>query len=210
MQHQLWLARQTVLRRLGSPEDACVVSSDAELDAKLELFRSISDSSALLQRLAGEQRDKSSALAHEEASLGGFLREAAALNGGDASRALARAGKTISYLGAQRGTQRTPLLRLQRELDTFRGRGVSDTRATVSHMENARQSYRAALSWMKAASAKLDPDTGAGLHQYRKAQAQVRQSKALFDKLTLDCLQKVFSFFISPMFVSTILIVLSS
>ncbi|XP_077292991.1 islet cell autoantigen 1-like protein [Arctopsyche grandis] len=191
MQHQLWVARQAVLRRLGSREDACVVSSDAELDAKLELFRSVSESSALLQRLSEQQRERAATLAQEEAALGGFLREAAAAGTGGAQKALSQAGKALSFVGAQRGTQRAPLGRLQRELDTFRARGVADTRVTVLEMERARHSYRAALSWMKAASARLDPDSGAGLQQFRKAQAQVRQSKAHFDKLTLDCLQKV-------------------
>lgn len=199
MQHQLWVARQAVLRRLGSREDACVVSSDAELDAKLELFRSVSESSALLQRLSEQQRERAATLAQEEAALGGFLREAAAGGTGGtggtggAQKALSQAGKALSFVGAQRGTQRAPLGRLQRELDTFRARGVADTRVTVLEMERARHGYRAALSWMKAASARLDPDTGAGLQQFRKAQAQVRQSKAHFDKLTLDCLQKVSS-----------------
>ncbi|CAH2039420.1 unnamed protein product, partial [Iphiclides podalirius] len=64
-------------------------------------------------------------------------------------------------------------------------------RATVSAMEKARIEYRAALSWMKSASAQLDPDTGRGLDNFRKAQRQVRESKKIFDKLTLDVLQKI-------------------
>lgn len=58
-------------------------------------------------------------------------------------------------------------------------------------MEKERTEYRAALKWMKSASAQLDPDTGRGLEKFRKAQAHVRASKTKFDKLTLDCLQKV-------------------
>lgn len=42
MQHQYWVTKKTVQRRLGSKEDQCVVSSDAELDAKINLFSSIS------------------------------------------------------------------------------------------------------------------------------------------------------------------------
>lgn len=58
-------------------------------------------------------------------------------------------------------------------------------------MEKERTEYRAALNWMKSASSQLDPDTGRGLEKFRKAQQHVRASKTKFDKLTLDCLQKV-------------------
>lgn len=191
MQHQLWVARQSVLRRFGSREDECVVASDAELDSKLELFRSLAESSALLQRLIEQLSERCGTLAHEEAALGGFLKEAGAGGSGGAAKVLVVSGRGVSFCGSQRGSLRAPLARLQRELDTFRARGVADTRATLRAMERARQDYRAALSWMKAASGRLDPDTGRGLHQFRKAQAQVRESKRLFDKLKLDCLQKV-------------------
>lgn len=58
-------------------------------------------------------------------------------------------------------------------------------------MEKARTEYRAALSWMKASSQQLDPDTGQGLDRFRKAQTHVRSSKVRFDRLMLACLQKV-------------------
>lgn len=58
-------------------------------------------------------------------------------------------------------------------------------------MEKARTEYRAALSWMKASSSQLDPDSGHGLERFRKAQSQVRASKIRFDRLMLACLQKV-------------------
>lgn len=57
-------------------------------------------------------------------------------------------------------------------------------------MEKSRTEYRAALGWMKSASAQLDPESG-GLNGFRKAQAQVRTSKTNFDHLALACLQKV-------------------
>lgn len=86
---------------------------------------------------------------------------------------------------------RPSLLRLLQEVETFRGRAVIDTHMTIQAMERERTEYRAALSWMKSASAQLDPDTGRGLDKFRKAQQHVRASKAKFDNLTLDCLQKV-------------------
>ncbi|RVE53709.1 hypothetical protein evm_001601 [Chilo suppressalis] len=135
MQHQYWVTKKTVLKKFGTKEDECIVSSDAELDAKLELFRSISDSCLQLQRVLDQYQERLCILAQEENSLGKFLRDAA--------------------------------------------------------MEKARIEYRAALSWMKSTSAQLDPDTGRGLDNFRKAQRQVRESKKIFDKLTLDVLQKI-------------------
>lgn len=190
MQHQYWVTKTSVLKKLGTKEDACIVSSDAELDAKLELFRSISDSCLNLQRILDQYQERLCVLSQEENALGKFLRDAGKTN--DASgKHMITAGKAISYSGQQRLAIRGPLLRLYHEVDTFRGRAVSDMRATVTAMEKSRTEYRAALSWMKSTSAQLDPDTGKGLDNFRKAQRQVRQSKAVFDKLKLDVLQKV-------------------
>ncbi|XP_059053926.1 islet cell autoantigen 1 [Achroia grisella] len=190
MQHQYWVTKKTVLKKLGTKEDECIVASDAELDAKLELFRSISDSCLQLQRVLDQYQQRLCILAQEENTLGKFLRDAG--KGSDASgKHMISAGKAISYSGQQRLSVRGPLLRLYHEVETFRGRAVSDMRATVSAMEKARIEYRAALSWMKSTSAQLDPDTGRGLDNFRKAQRQVRESKKLFDKLTLDVLQKI-------------------
>lgn len=190
MRHQYWVTKKTVLKKLGTKEDECIVASDAELDAKLELFRSISDSCLQLQRVLDQYQERLCVLAQEENALGKFLRDAG--KGTDAAgKHMVSAGKAISYSGQQRLSVRGPLLRLYHEVETFRGRAVSDMRATVSAMEKARIEYRAALSWMKSASSQLDPDTGRGLDSFRKAQRQVRESKKLFDKLTLDVLQKV-------------------
>ncbi|KAG6446586.1 islet cell autoantigen 1 [Manduca sexta] len=190
MQHQYWVTKKTVLKKLGTKEDECIVSSDAELDAKLELFRSISDSCLQLQRILDQYQERLCILAQEENSLGKFLRDAGK-NTDASGKHMISAGKAISYSGQQRLSVRGPLLRLYHEVETFRGRAVSDMRATVSAMEKARLEYRAALSWMKSTSAQLDPDTGRGLDNFRKAQRQVRESKKIFDKLTLDVLQKI-------------------
>ncbi|KAI8426055.1 hypothetical protein MSG28_005021 [Choristoneura fumiferana] len=190
MQHQYWVTKKTVLKKLGTKEDECIVSSDAELDAKLELFRSISDSCLQLQRVLDQYQERLCVLAQEENSLGKFLRDSGK-NSDAAGKHMVSAGKAVSYSGQQRLSVRGPLLRLYHEVETFRGRAVSDMRATVSAMEKARIEYRAALSWMKSTSAQLDPDTGRGLDSFRKAQRQVRESKKVFDKLTLDVLQKI-------------------
>ncbi|XP_023941668.2 islet cell autoantigen 1 [Bicyclus anynana] len=190
MQHQYWVTKKTVLKKLGTKEDECIVASDAELDAKLELFRSISDSCLHLQRVLDQYQERLCILAQEENSLGKFLRDAG--KSSDASgKHMVSAGKAVSYSGQHRLSIRPPLLRLYHEVETFRCRAVKDMRATVTAMEKARIEYRAALSWMKSTSAQLDPDTGRGLDSFRKAQRQVRESKKVFDKLTLDVLQKI-------------------
>ena len=46
------------MRKLGKDEDECVVASDAELDAKLELYHSISETTKDLQRILDQYNDR--------------------------------------------------------------------------------------------------------------------------------------------------------
>lgn len=190
IQHQYWLTKKTVQRKLGSKEDACIVASDAELDAKIELFKSINESCIHLHRVIDNYQERICVLAQEENAVGKFLRETgkgSASNG----KIMSAAGKSLLYKGQQILLIRLPLLRLYHEVETFRGRAIADTQMTIQAMERERTEYRAALSWMKSASALLDPDTGRGVDKFRKAQTHVRMSKTKFDQLGLDCLQKV-------------------
>lgn len=192
MQHQFWITKKSVQRKLGGKEDECIVSSDAELDAKLELFRSISESCIQLQRVIDLYQERLCYLAQEENALGRYLKECGKNEkNSSAGQLMTTAGKALAYTGHQRLTIRPPLVRLHHEVETFRGRAVSDTRTTVMEMEKIRTEYRAALSWMKSVSTQLDPDTGHGLDRFRKAQTYVKSSKARFDRLMLACLQKV-------------------
>ncbi|KAK9752368.1 Arfaptin-like domain [Popillia japonica] len=192
MQHQYWVTKKSVLRKFGGKEDDCIVASDAELDAKLELFRSISDTCVQLQRVIDLYQERLCLLAQEENALGRYLKECGKNEkNSSAGQIMSTAGKSLSYTGHQRLTVRPPLVRLHHEVETFRGRAISDTRITVVEMEKVRTEYRAALSWMKSASGQLDPDTGHGLEKFRKAQSYVRSSKTRFDRYMLACLQKV-------------------
>lgn len=192
MQHQYWVTKKSVLRKLGGKEDECIVSSDAELDAKLELFKSINDSCIHLQRVIDLYQERLCYLAQEENALGRYLKECGKNEkNASAGQIMMTAGKALAYTGHQRLTVRSPLVRLHHEVDTFRARAISDTRVTVSEMEKVRTEYRAALSWMKSVSAQLDPDTGHGLERFRKAQSYVKSAKTKFDRFTLACLQKV-------------------
>ena len=52
------LSWQHVVRKLGKDEDEHVIASDSELDAKLELFRSINDTTCSLQRMIEHYQDR--------------------------------------------------------------------------------------------------------------------------------------------------------
>lgn len=190
MQHQFWVTKKAFQRRLGTKEDECIVSSDAELDAKIELFKSISESCGHLYRIIDHYQERLCILAQEENALGKFLKETGK-NSNTTGKVMQSTGKAISYCGQQRMTIRPSLLRLHHEVETFRGRAIADTHATIVIMEKERTEYRAALSWMKSVSNQLDPDTGRGVDKFRKAQTHVRVAKTKFDRLALDCLQKV-------------------
>ncbi|XP_062550268.1 islet cell autoantigen 1-like protein [Armigeres subalbatus] len=189
-QHQFWVTKKAVQRKLGSKEDENIVASDGELDAKIELFQSVADSSRQLYRIIDQYQERVCILAQEENSLGKFLREVSK-ECPTTGKLMSNTGKAISYCGQQRITIRVPLLRLHHDVQTFKGRAVVDTQKTLQQMERERTEYRAALSWMKSVSIQLDPDTGRGLEKFRKAQRHVKTAKTKFDKYSLDCLEKI-------------------
>ncbi|KAK9502681.1 hypothetical protein O3M35_011401 [Rhynocoris fuscipes] len=191
MQHQYWVTKETVLRKLGRNQDVNIVASDAELDAKLELFRSIQDSCFELQRTIDKYQERICILAQEENAMGRFLKESGRVDKTPVGSLMLNIGKTMSQSGQQRISLRSPLLRLFQEVETFRQRAIQDTLRTVQAMEKARTEYRASLSWMKDVSQELDPDTYKQMEKFRKVQETVKKSKAVFDRYKLDCLQKV-------------------
>jgi len=123
--------------------------------------------------------------------LGRFLKEHGKSDKTRAGKMMIAAGKTMSYCGQQRLAIRVPLVRLYQEVETFQQRAIQDTLWTVERMEKERNEYRGALAWMKNVSTELDPDTYRQLEKFRKVQGHVKTSKARFDKLKLDVLQKV-------------------
>ncbi|XP_050076232.1 islet cell autoantigen 1 [Anopheles maculipalpis] len=189
-QHQFWVTKKAVQRKLGSKEDENIVASDGELDSKIELFRSVAESSSKLYRIIDQYQERVCILAQEENSLGKFLREVSK-ESPTTGKMMSTTGKAISYCGQQRISIRVPLLRLHHDVHTFKGRAIADTHHTIQQMEKERTEYRAALSWMKSVSIQLDPDTGRGLEKFRKAQRHVKSAKTKFDKYTLDCLEKI-------------------
>ncbi|XP_031826463.1 islet cell autoantigen 1-like protein isoform X2 [Nomia melanderi] len=191
MQHQFWVTKQTLSRKLGKKEDECIVASDAGLDAKLELFRSIQESCTYLQRVLDKYQERLCNLAQEENAMGRFLKDAGKQDKTRAGKMMLAVGKSLSYSSQQRLALRAPLGRLYQEVETFRQKAIEDTLQNVQAMEKARIEYRAALLWMKNVSQELDPDTSKQLEKFRKVQTRVRLGKVAFDNLALDCLQKV-------------------
>ena len=187
---QYWVTKKAVQRKFGQKEDENIIASDTELDTKIELFKSISETCNALYRIIDQYQERLCILAQEENAFGKFLKEVGK-ESPTTGKVMISAGKGVAYCGQQRMTVRVPLLRLYHEVDTFRGRAIKDTQNTLNIMEKERTEYRAALSWMKSVSTQLDPDTGKGLEKFRKAQKHVKTAKTKFDKFTLDCLEKV-------------------
>lgn len=191
MKETYWTTKQAVIKKLGKKEDEHVVASDHELDAKLEVFRAIQKSSMELLRVIEKYQDRICALSQEENATGRFLKSQSSIDKTRAGKMMAAVGKSQSFAAQQRLALRVPLVRLYQEVETFRYRAISDTLMTINRMEGARTEYRGALLWMKAVSEELDPDTYKQLEKFRKVQAQVRKTKARFDKLKLDVMQKI-------------------
>uniref|UniRef100_A0A1I8GQG6 AH domain-containing protein n=1 Tax=Macrostomum lignano TaxID=282301 RepID=A0A1I8GQG6_9PLAT len=189
-----WTTKQAMLKKLGRPEDEHVVASDAELDAKLDLFRSVQRTCADLLRTIERYQESLCYLSQSENEFGRFLKsrsEHSAAGKTSAGKMMSAVGKSLSFSAQQRLALRVPLGRLYQEVETFRCRAITDTLLTVQRMEAARTDYRGALLWMRKVSEELDPDAGKQLDRFRSVQAQVRKCKAKFDKLKLDCMQKV-------------------
>jgi len=166
-----------------------ITSSDLELDSKIELFKSIDQSTSNLSNIVEKYRDALNVLASEMANLGQFLRDCGK-NSASSSGVMMNSGKVINYLGQQHFTGMSALSRTSQELNTFK-RAVNDSKETIQAMEKERTEYRASLALMKSCSADIDPDSGRGLEKFRTSQKYVKYAKQKFDKFSLACLQKV-------------------
>lgn len=166
-----------------------VIFSDMELDTKLELFKSINESTVNLSNIVEKYRDALSTLATETSNLGAFLKDCGK-NSSSSGSVMISSGKVVGYLGQQYFTAMSSLTRSLQELNTFK-RAVVDSKETIQVMEKERTEYRASLTLMKSCSADIDPDSGRGLEKFRTSQKYVKFAKQKFDKYSLACLQKV-------------------
>ncbi|KAG7216463.1 hypothetical protein INR49_001949 [Caranx melampygus] len=190
-QQRYWKTKQTLIKVTGKKEDEHVVASDADLDAKLEVFHSIQRTCMELLKVIEQYQRRICFLSQEENELGRFLRSQGSQDKTRAGKIMQATGKALCFSSQQRLALRNPLCRLYQEVETFRYRAISDTWLTVNRMEQSRTEYRGALLWMKDVSQELDPDTHKQMEKFRKVQAQVRTTKTSFDKLKNDVCQKV-------------------
>ncbi|XP_032134518.1 islet cell autoantigen 1-like protein isoform X2 [Cebus imitator] len=191
MQKKYWKTKQVFIKATGKKEDEHLVASDAELDAKLEVFHSIQETCTELLKIVEKYQLRLNVISEEENELGLFLKFQAERDATQAGKMMDATGKALCSSAKQRLALCTPLSRLKQEVATFSQRAVSDTLMTINRMEQARTEYRGALLWMKDVSQELDPDTLKQMEKFRKVQMQVRNSKASFDKLKMDVCQKV-------------------
>ncbi|KAM4025283.1 islet cell autoantigen 1-like protein isoform 4-T4 [Anomaloglossus baeobatrachus] len=191
MQKKFWETKQVLIKVTGKKEDEHVVASDAELDAKLEIFHSIQTTGSELLKIIEKYHQALNALSLEENDFGLHLKVHAQQNSTRAGKMMKVTGNALCSSAGQRLALCAPLSRLQQEMDTFTNRAVSDTLLTINQMEKARTEYRGALLWMKDVSQELDPDTYKQMEKFRKVQIQVRSTKSHFDKTKMDVCQKV-------------------
>ncbi|XP_060888905.1 islet cell autoantigen 1-like isoform X1 [Labrus mixtus] len=191
MQKKFWKTKQVFIKATGKKEDEYVVASDADLDAKLEFFRSVQCTCTELLKVIEKYQHRITRLSQEENELGLFLRFQGEHDRTKAGNMMDATSKALCTSAKQRMALCTPLRRLYQEVETFRRRAIADTLLTVSRMEKSRTEYRGALLWMKDVSLELDPDTYKQLEKFRKVQAQVRGTKGQFEKLKNDVCQKV-------------------
>ncbi|VUZ39837.1 unnamed protein product [Hymenolepis diminuta] len=186
-----WSTRQAVIRKLGKEEDRHIVASDAELDAKLELFKSVQTTCQELSNCIDAYLRCIFVLSQVENDTGRFLNARSSEDKTRAGKMLLAVGKALSHSAQQRLVLQCPLSRLEQEVQTFRARAIGDTESTIKRMETARTEYRGALMWMKNVSEELDPDMYKKLDKFRRVQTQVKKNKANFDRLKLAVMQKV-------------------
>ncbi|XP_059364468.1 islet cell autoantigen 1-like isoform X3 [Carassius carassius] len=190
-QQKYWKTKQTLIKVTGKKEDEHVIASDADLDAKLEVFHSVQKTCMELLKVIEQYQMRISFLSQEENELGRFLRSQGSQDKSRAGKIMQATGKALCFSSQQRLALRGPLGRLYQEVETFHYRAISDTWLTVNRMEESRTEYRGALLWMKDVSQELDPDTHKQMEKFRKVQTQVRHTKTGFDKLKNDVCQKV-------------------
>uniref|UniRef100_A0A8C0QI21 Islet cell autoantigen 1 like n=1 Tax=Chelonoidis abingdonii TaxID=106734 RepID=A0A8C0QI21_CHEAB len=191
LQKKYWKTKQVLIKVTGKKEDEHVVASDAELDAKLEVFHSVQTSCIDLLKTVEKYQQRLNVMSEDENELGLLLQVQGEQDATEAGKMMKATGKILCSSAQQRVALCTPLSRLGQELATFSHRAVSDTLLTIDHMEQARIEYRGALLWMKDVSQELDPDTCKQMEKFRKVQMQVKNTKAQFDKLKMDVCQKV-------------------
>ncbi|KRZ13279.1 Islet cell autoantigen 1, partial [Trichinella zimbabwensis] len=191
LRQQYWTTKQTVRTKLGKREDEHLIASDAQLDAKIQVYDSVKQTCERLLQCIERYQDCLCDLAQTENALGRFLKHEGKADHTQAGKMMASVGRAQSYTAQQRLALRIPLARLFADLEVFTERAVADCHRTVEETETMRQRYRGSLMWMNDVSQQLDPDTFKQLEQFRKVQAQVKLNKQRLDACKLNSMQKI-------------------
>lgn len=191
MRQAYWEAKQSFNKSLGQLEDGFVVSSDNDLDTRIELLQAADSSFNTLMRVILNYRKTLQNLVDIEESFGLALIEYGKKDSTAAGKIMCMSGKTISK-AAQRQIQfKANLMNLFEEIQTFQFKATADALKTVSKMEKARKSYRSGLMWLKNESTDIDPDIGKKLKNFRKVQEHIKRLKVRFDGMKLESMQKI-------------------
>lgn len=153
MHQQFWLIKNAkkIQRKFNAKEDENIVArlilaffalrikifhniffancSDNELDTKLELFKSINESSNSLIGIVDKYKDGLHQLSVETSNLGSFLRDCGK-NSTSSKEIMCSSGKVICYVSTQVFSAMSSLNRTFQELNTFK-LAVHDTRDTI-------------------------------------------------------------------------------
>ncbi|KAK2492173.1 hypothetical protein MC885_006978 [Smutsia gigantea] len=102
MQQKYWETKQAFIKATGKKEDEHVVASDADLDAKLELFHSIQRTCLDLSKAIVLYQKRICFLSQEENELGKFLRSQGFQDKTRAGKMMQAAGKALCFSSQQR------------------------------------------------------------------------------------------------------------
>ncbi|XP_014403039.1 PREDICTED: islet cell autoantigen 1 [Myotis brandtii] len=102
MQQKYWETKQAFIKATGKKEDEHVVASDADLDAKLELFHSIQRTCLDLSKAIVLYQKRICFLSQEENELGKFLRSQGFQDKTRAGKMMQATGKALCFSSQQR------------------------------------------------------------------------------------------------------------
>ncbi|XP_035219155.1 islet cell autoantigen 1-like [Stegodyphus dumicola] len=197
MQQAYWEARQAVGKSFGEQIDGCVISSDSNLDSKIQLLQAADNSFNSLMGVLVRYGNALQTLMDQEDNLGLALVKYGLEDKTSAGHLLSDCGKIFSRNAHQKAPLRTALIKIHHEVQIFQFKATVDVLQTVAKMEKFRKSYRSGLMWMKNESEGLDPDMKRKMKNFRRVQAHIKKLKVQFDGKKLECMQKIDLFLLS-------------
>lgn len=191
MKQAYWEARQSFIKSMGQREDGHIISSDHELDVRLELLQAADSYFNTLMRVIRNYSKANDYLVKTEENLGLYLIEHGTKDTTAAGKVMCMSGKAINKAARRHSQLKEYLVNLFNEVETFQFHATADALQTVGKMEKARKSYRSGLLWLKNESRDLDPDVVKKLRTFKKVQEHIKFLKVKFDGVKLESMQKI-------------------